>query len=533
MDYANYKNIVICSDGTGNTTIKDRGTNVFKLFEAVDVNGHRADMTLRRQLAFYDDGVGTQDLRWIRVFAGATGYGLSRNVKRLYRELCRVYEPGDAIYLFGFSRGAFTVRTLAGLISECGLLPPQEYATEREFRTQARAAYKAYRRKYRALLARLSPRAGMAADEFKARYARRDRSGRPLEPSIKLLGVWDTVDAVGLPFRLADAWNALIWQFKFNTTSLTPIVEKGCHALAMNDDRASFQPVLWSERKEDVRSRVEQVWFAGAHSNVGGGYPQQGMSLVSLGWMMTRAEEQGLRFTEFARAQYMAQEAFADKLYNPRSGLGVFYRWKPRNVTKLCARNGIAFPKVHVSVFERIVQAPEGYAPGNVPPSCTVVATEREPLIDVRKLTDAIASAHGGKTTKPLVERQAAWVRVGLAAYLTFIIGTAGAAVRALGVAFGNVSSPADAVTAASPLLQMFPLSLLVAIVRDPIAVSLLVSGLVLGYLLSNMSDRRTNEVYSAFWHRHRPALRAAIRRTPAPDAPMAAESASSAVMSS
>jgi hypothetical protein len=79
----------------------------------------------------------------------------------------------------------------------------------------------------------------------------------------------------------------------------------------------------------------------------------------------------------------------------------------------------------------------------------------------------------------------------------------------------------------------MFPLSLLVAIVRDPIAVSLLVSGLVLGYLLSNMSDRRTNEVYSAFWHRHRPALRAAIRRTPAPDAPMAAESASSAVMSS
>src|SRR5688500_16510345 len=169
-----YKNIVICSDGTGNTAIKDRGTNVFKLFEALDVNGHRSHPDLRRQLAFYDDGVGTQELRWIRIFAGATGYGLSRNVKRLYREICRVYEPGDSIYLFGFSRGAFTVRTLGGLISDCGILAASDYPTERQFRAQTRAAYKAYRRKYRALLAQLSPRRGMNADEFRARYARRD-----------------------------------------------------------------------------------------------------------------------------------------------------------------------------------------------------------------------------------------------------------------------------------------------------------------------------------------------------------------------
>jgi len=133
------KNIVICSDGTGNTTIKGRGTNVFKLFEAVDVNGHRTRADLRRQLAFYDDGVGTQELRWIRAFAGATGYGLSRNVKRLYRELCRVYEPGDSIYLFGFSRGAFTVRTLAGLVTDCGILSAADYRTEREFRAQTLA----------------------------------------------------------------------------------------------------------------------------------------------------------------------------------------------------------------------------------------------------------------------------------------------------------------------------------------------------------------------------------------------------------
>jgi uncharacterized protein (DUF2235 family) len=511
-----YKNIVICSDGTGNTTIKGRGTNVFKLFEAVDVNGHRTDPRLQRQLAFYDDGVGTQDLQWIRAFAGATGYGLSRNVKRLYRELCRVYEPGDNIYLFGFSRGAFTVRTLAGLIADCGIIPPAEYPTEHEFRTQTNAAYAAYRRKYRALLSRVWPQKGPAADEFKAKYARRDSTGRPLEPCIRLLGVWDTVDAVGLPFRLAEFWNRVVWQFKFKTTTLSGIVEKGCHALAMNDDRESFAPVLWDE-DGSVTGRVEQVWFAGAHSNVGGGYPQQGMSLVALDWMMKHAERQGLRFTAFAREEYSSQQGFADKLYNPRSGFGVFYRWKPRDVTRLCAQKGIRVPKLHVSVIERIVQAPEGYAPGTVPPDCEVIATENDPLINADGISDAIAAAHGGRTGVPLVEQQAAWVRVGFAAYLAFVTGTAGAVIRGLAVSIGAVSDPGDLVTATLPLLDAFPFNLILAILQDQIAVTLLMSGLVLGYVLSNMSDRRTNQVYSAFWHRHRAALRTAIRRTPAP----------------
>jgi uncharacterized protein (DUF2235 family) len=108
------KRIIVCSDGTGNTAIKGRGTNVFKLFEAVDLNGHRYDPTLTPQIAIYDDGVGTENFKPLKIFAGATGWGLSRNVKHLYKELARVYDPGDEIYMFGFSRGAFTVRTLAG-----------------------------------------------------------------------------------------------------------------------------------------------------------------------------------------------------------------------------------------------------------------------------------------------------------------------------------------------------------------------------------------------------------------------------------
>jgi hypothetical protein len=101
------KNIVICSDGTGNTAIKGRGTNVFKLYEAVDVNGHRGNPELTPQLAIYDDGVGNESFKPLKVFAGITGFGLARNVRLLYKSLVRVYDPGDSIFLFGFSRRVY------------------------------------------------------------------------------------------------------------------------------------------------------------------------------------------------------------------------------------------------------------------------------------------------------------------------------------------------------------------------------------------------------------------------------------------
>ena len=121
------KIIAVCSDGTGNTAIKGRGTNVFKIFEAIDVNSWRdpdaVGSTPRtiEQVAIYDDGVGTGPFLLWRLVSGAFGIGLARNVKRLYRELIRVHEAGDRIFFFGFSRGAFTVRTLAGLVDTCGI----------------------------------------------------------------------------------------------------------------------------------------------------------------------------------------------------------------------------------------------------------------------------------------------------------------------------------------------------------------------------------------------------------------------------
>jgi uncharacterized protein (DUF2235 family) len=512
------KNIVICSDGTGNSTIKGRGTNVFKLFEAVDVNGHRSDAGLARQLAFYDDGVGTENLKWLRIFAGATGYGLSRNVKQLYREVCRVYEPGDAIYLFGFSRGAFTVRTLSGLIGDCGLIDPNQFETEDDFRESVRLAYKAYRRKYRAWLTRLVARRGMTTAEFREKFARKDQEERP----VRLLGVWDTVDAVGLPFRLADVWNRVVWQYKFETSTLCAVVNKGCHALALDDERGAFGPVLWDERDPATKARVEQVWFAGAHSNVGGGYPQQGMSLVALDWMLGHAEREGLRFVKTAREMYQTQHSFSDKLYDPRSGLGMFYRWKPRDVQKLCAARGIDSPKIHVSAVERVVQAPDGYAPGNIPATVQLVATEEDPQVRLDVLADAIAASYGSRTAMPLLRHKKVWIRVGAVSYGTLIGGIAFAIAHMLAVHFTPMPQSLSAfIDRTSALLSRFPLTLLQALWNDTTALSSLAIGLSLGFALSSVSAHRLRRYYSGFWHQHRPRLRAALRRTPPPAAPI------------
>lgn len=116
------KNIVLCSDGTGNRDIKARGTNVFKLYEAVDIQGHKNNPSCRPQVAFYDDGIGSSSFLPLKIIGGAFGVGFSKNIRDLYTELVHVYQPGDSLYLFGFSRGAYTIRALAAMIQYCGIL---------------------------------------------------------------------------------------------------------------------------------------------------------------------------------------------------------------------------------------------------------------------------------------------------------------------------------------------------------------------------------------------------------------------------
>lgn len=363
-------NIVLCSDGTGNSANKNRGTNVFKIYEAVDVDGHKTDPNLREQVAFYDDGVGTNPIPLLKALTGALGIGVNRNVRELYTHLVRVYQPGDKVFVFGFSRGAYTVRVLAGFIASMGIVDCSRVSSEGELQGLVRKAYRINRSKYRTFLTRLF--LGFrkkAAGEFREKWCHREE-----RHVIEFIGVWDTVDAVGLPWDgLATALDTLIYPFRFPDTVLSAKVKKACHAVAIDDERKTFHPVMWSlkddpepNETENGEPRIEQVWFAGVHSNVGGGYPKQGMSMVSLNWMIKKAKAGGLRLVESDEHRFVEHGNVHDKLYNSRSGFGLYYRYEPRNIVGICRENGIE-PAIHPGALERAAYQTEGYAPGNIP----------------------------------------------------------------------------------------------------------------------------------------------------------------------
>jgi uncharacterized protein (DUF2235 family) len=508
------KHIIICADGTGNSTIKGRGTNVFKLYEAVDQNGHRRHADLVPQVAIYHDGVGTENLKWLRILTGATGWGLSRNVKQLYGELARVYVPGDKIFLFGFSRGAFTVRTLAGLIATCGILDLSRYGTNKAFAAGVNAAYNAYRRKYQTKLSMLiRGKVALDRDALRRQFsvAIPAFAERKLK-AIEFIGVWDTVDAVGLPVVAADLLNEWIYAFKFPDDTLNDEVVHACHALALDEERESFKPILWNEKAPHPGQTIEQVWFAGVHSNVGGGYPRQGMSLVALDWMMTAAEQHGLRFIEADRTLYRLHADVDDKMYDSRAGLGVFYRWRPRDVRAVCRSRNTVPVKVHRSVFERIARNTEGYAPGALPPCPMVISTSVSPSM-TKAVEEIVGHYFGGPDALPLMNREKLCLRVGYTSYVLFVCAVLtltglflwGIWTNAAGRMHEGTGLPGAIVAAVgvSPLVDV----LVSTVIHHPLIVLWLFGTLVAGLAV----DAHLDTKYSEFWHKPRAALRNAL----------------------
>ncbi len=356
------KRIVLCSDGTGNKGRAGHGTNVWRIYKAVD--RHRVN---EPQIVFYDDGVGTGRQRSFRTIIGlAFGLGFTRNVRDLYTFLAKTYEPGDEIFLFGFSRGAYTVRAFSGLLYRCGLVDRSKLATERELPDRTRDAVKAYK------VRKSHPE---ITNAFKKKYGveiENEDGSKTQDVPIKFIGVWDTVSALGLPF---DIWLKTLvgkfFAFSFHDNKIAPTAEKGCHALALDEERKTFHPEMWDA--ED--GKVEQVWFAGVHSNVGGGYPREGMSCVALDWMMEKAVAAGLKFYSQNQDEARNNANVHGRLYDSRARLATYYRYAPRDVAGLCADRGFDTAHIHDSVFERIDRATGKYFPGVLP--C-------DPKVDIR-----------------------------------------------------------------------------------------------------------------------------------------------------
>ncbi|ANW05137.1 DUF2235 domain-containing protein [Bradyrhizobium icense] len=448
------KRIILLSDGTGNSAGKVWRTNVWRVFESLD-------LTSSQQIAFYDDGVGTSSFKPFAILGGAFGFGLKRNVLDIYKFACRNYRShldylaleaaaakaegreerygpwqSDDIFAFGFSRGAFTIRVVNGLICEQGLV---KYQTEQELDRKVAAAYRAHR-----------------AETFKSRFqvewvfrklrnlfvsAKHDKSERPVG-HIAFLGLWDTVAAYGLPIdEMTRGVSRYLWPLELPDRQLHPLVRKACHALSLDDERTTFHPLLWDESPEIVvtgtrktsSERITQVWFAGVHSNVGGGYPDDSLAHVSLTWMLSEARSRGLTLKAAPGAD---PDAFArvrstqdkdGRIYDSRNGLGGYYRYGPRSVAALsdtkfsddkrdCVK--IAIPKVHESVFDRVSVDAHLYAPVSLPPVYEIL-TYDERIVAPDKLTvppgrpkyESPASARQREFTQEHVVGSSIWRR--------------------------------------------------------------------------------------------------------------------------
>jgi uncharacterized protein (DUF2235 family) len=381
-------NIIVLSDGTGNSSAKLFKTNVWRLYEALDL---RPDAD---QVAYYDNGVGTASFKPLALLGGAFGWGLKRNVRDLYMFLCRHYRPGDRIYAFGFSRGAFTIRVLLGLVQREGLLVGE---TGDELKRLASLAYRSYRARFNQTRGLVGPLRRLRSAIFRAFDRLRGRKpyerARKVHPEIEFVGLWDTVDAYGLPMdELTDGWDRWVWPLTLPTRLPGQRIKKACHAIALDDERHTFHPLLWDESNEDGNhtskhldeERISQVWFAGMHSNVGGGYPDDGMSCESLHWIATEATRRHLKLrpVPFVSAgdpllAWRAQATPSAPMSDSRRGFAAYYRYNPRKVAALSddavARVTIARPKIHASVFQRLRAATDDYAPVVLPDRYAVV----------------------------------------------------------------------------------------------------------------------------------------------------------------
>ena len=271
------KRLILCCDGTWNKADQEvKGkpcpTNVIKIAYRLCKRGK--DGT--EQIIYYDQGVGTGDIL-DKIEGGVGGAGLEQNIHDAYIFLLANYEVGDEIYLIGFSRGAFTARSIGGMVRKCGIL-------KREFVQEYPHAEALYHD------ANVHPNDKEAVD-FRHNFS----LDGDTDTSIQMVGVWDTVGALGIPLRGLRAHNKM--EFEFHDTELSGSVKFAFQALAVDEHRVPFQPSLWDSKPKPGQV-VEQVWFPGVHSDVGGGYDDNSLSDIALGWMIDRARTAGLEFDD-------------------------------------------------------------------------------------------------------------------------------------------------------------------------------------------------------------------------------------------
>jgi uncharacterized protein (DUF2235 family) len=261
------KRIIFCADGTWDDPVND--TNVYAMYKAITTGSG--------QVAYYDDGVGSDGTPLQKIVGGAFGDGLFQKIKDGYTKIAHVYDQDDDIFIFGFSRGAYTARSLAGMIAICGL-PLGDFSDQ--FVTDAFQAYR-------------NP--GQRA-AFDAKY-------NPYDAKIKMVGVWDTVGSLGIPAIFGGVDPV---EYGFLDTNLHPDVLNAYQALAIDERRQEFPPTLWTPLAPPIPGQtLQQTWFTGVHCDIGGGYSDDdSLSDITFGWVLSKAVVLGLQVDPAVAGQY-------------------------------------------------------------------------------------------------------------------------------------------------------------------------------------------------------------------------------------
>ena len=292
------KNIVICFDGTGND-FSGPSSNVLKTYRLIIKDAEQG------QVAFYDPGVGTVStnnaytavlnklIRWRKaIMGGAFGLGVKHNIGDAYHYLMNCYVQGDKVFIFGFSRGAYTARAFAGMLKKCGLL-------HKRCENLLPYAEKIY------------------FDKNNKEEAENFRSSVSRVCTHHLVGVWDTVSSIGRGLSKRTFFDA----------DLNPDVKVGLHAISIDETRKKFPISLWAKSK-NPKQILKQVWFAGVHSDVGGGYPETGLSDFALSWMLNEARDNGLKIHSEWGYEVMPYHNAA--MHESREGFWKIWSKKPR-----------------------------------------------------------------------------------------------------------------------------------------------------------------------------------------------------------
>lgn len=333
------KKIIFCADGTWShpkspTTVSGTDTNVYKFYKSL--------LTTATQCPRYDDGVGADGLPLDRVLGGAFGTGLFTKVKDGYTKIAHDYEGGDEIFLFGFSRGAYTARSIGGMLACCGLPTTlTQPAIDDGF-----AAYR---------MLPQSPQRAAALADLATKYG-----NRPV--SITMIGVWDTVGSLGIPSVIGGVDPIL---YGFLDTKLSASVKAAYQALAIDERRRSFPPTLWVADNVPGQT-VEQVWFTGCHSSVGGGCPDPGLSDITLKWMLQNGVKNGLEIDSGVLGTYLAIDAAANGLDQIQESWNIL--WGIPATRTVAVDSAIAS-----SVSSRLTHLPF-YGPSNLKVAARVLA---------------------------------------------------------------------------------------------------------------------------------------------------------------